>query len=326
MKKMMHNLLDLIKTEQNIYNIIFHELIRQVSVECAERGELLAKLRSVSIILMFICGMQEYKRYVMLLDRVPRHLKALYMETLAQREANVFHGFYFLGGTINYEDVCHLYSLVAEYHELYELQRRRLEAQVSRLTEERDLWSRVTYSLALKDTEDLNKVIQLVDKWKDLVYQCNRELEQAWDSGREKIKLIEADITKWHAHFNEGYQRGPEFMLLQDLKQWEEMLTVESTRYGGEELLSNQENVKTMAQLQQEWNDILLTVLGRHPNVEQENTSVRETMKEITKVVQDLHQELGIQITGENGKIFDGTNVDCTVDDGHLKDVVRVSA
>uniref|UniRef100_A0A8C4SSZ3 Uncharacterized protein n=1 Tax=Erpetoichthys calabaricus TaxID=27687 RepID=A0A8C4SSZ3_ERPCA len=297
MKKMMHNLLDLIKTEQNIYNIIFHELIRQVSVECAERGELLAKLRSVSIILMFICGMQEYK-------------------TLAQREANVFHGFYFLGGTINYEDVCHLYSLVAEYHELYELQRRRLEAQVSRLTEERDLWSRVTYSLALKDTEDLNKVIQLVDKWKDLVYQCNRELEQAWDSGREKIKLIEADITKWHAHFNEV-----SVILFNS-----QMLTVESTRYGGEELLSNQENVKTMAQLQQEWNDILLTVLGRHPNVEQENTSVRETMKEITKVVQDLHQELGIQITGENGKIFDGTNVDCTVDDGHLKDVVRVSA
>ena len=27
----MHNLLELIKKEQNIYNIVFHELIRQVS-------------------------------------------------------------------------------------------------------------------------------------------------------------------------------------------------------------------------------------------------------------------------------------------------------
>ena len=27
----MHNLLDLIKKEQNIYNVVFHELIRQVS-------------------------------------------------------------------------------------------------------------------------------------------------------------------------------------------------------------------------------------------------------------------------------------------------------
>ncbi|KAG2464534.1 AXDN1 protein, partial [Polypterus senegalus] len=317
----MHNLLDLIKTEQNIYNIIFHELIRQVSVECAERGELLAKLRSVPLVCF--SELTQVRQHDL---RVSREVEQAHEEmAVALKEAK------------------RNADLVAEYHELYELQRRRLEAQVSRLTEERDLWSRVTYSLALKvidknklhlarklnlsdiswtrisshfavllassDTEDLNKVIQLVDKWKDLIYQCNRELEQAWDSGREKIKLIEAGITKWHAHFNEsnsameqqGYQRGPEFLLLQDLKQWEEMLTVESTRYGGEELLSNQENVKTMTQLQQEWNEILLTILGRHPNVEQENTSVRETMKEITRIVQDLHQQLGIQITGENG-------------------------
>ena len=43
----MQGLLELVRVEQNIYNIVFHELIRQVSVECAERGHLLAKLRSV---------------------------------------------------------------------------------------------------------------------------------------------------------------------------------------------------------------------------------------------------------------------------------------
>lgn len=42
------NLLELVQIEQNIYNIVFHELIRQVSVECAERGQLLAKIRSAS--------------------------------------------------------------------------------------------------------------------------------------------------------------------------------------------------------------------------------------------------------------------------------------
>lgn len=39
-------MLELIKAEQNIYNIVFHELIRQVSVDCVERGQLLSKLRS----------------------------------------------------------------------------------------------------------------------------------------------------------------------------------------------------------------------------------------------------------------------------------------
>ena len=56
----MHNLLELIEKEQGIYNIIFHELIRQVSVQCAERGELLAELR---------------KRYANLFDRIPRQVK-----------------------------------------------------------------------------------------------------------------------------------------------------------------------------------------------------------------------------------------------------------
>ena len=48
------------KEEQDIYNVCFHELIRQVSVHCVERGELLADLR---------------RRYSNLLDRVPRQVK-----------------------------------------------------------------------------------------------------------------------------------------------------------------------------------------------------------------------------------------------------------
>lgn len=41
-------------------------------------------------------------------------------------------------------------ALLAEYHDLYELQRKRLERQVFALTEEREIWSTAAYSLALK--------------------------------------------------------------------------------------------------------------------------------------------------------------------------------
>lgn len=41
----MHKLLHLLKKEQTIYNTVFHELIRQVTVDCADRGELLSKIR-----------------------------------------------------------------------------------------------------------------------------------------------------------------------------------------------------------------------------------------------------------------------------------------
>ena len=56
----MHNLIELIKKEQKIYNIIFHELIRQSTVECSERGELLAEIR---------------QKYSDLLSKVPRQIR-----------------------------------------------------------------------------------------------------------------------------------------------------------------------------------------------------------------------------------------------------------
>ncbi|XP_053246937.1 axonemal dynein light chain domain-containing protein 1-like [Podarcis raffonei] len=44
-------------------------------------------------------------------------------------------------------------NLLDEYRELYELQRRRLEAQIHQLTQEKELWSNATYELALKGIE-----------------------------------------------------------------------------------------------------------------------------------------------------------------------------
>lgn len=41
-------------------------------------------------------------------------------------------------------------GLLAEYHMLYELQRKRLEKQVGMLAEEKEIWSTAAYSLALK--------------------------------------------------------------------------------------------------------------------------------------------------------------------------------
>jgi len=56
----MHNLIELIKKEQKIYNIIFHELIRQATIECTERGELLADIR---------------QKYSNLLSKVPKQIR-----------------------------------------------------------------------------------------------------------------------------------------------------------------------------------------------------------------------------------------------------------
>lgn len=46
----MESLLEVVQMEQHIYNTVFHEVIRQVTVSCAERGQLLAKLRLASML------------------------------------------------------------------------------------------------------------------------------------------------------------------------------------------------------------------------------------------------------------------------------------
>uniref|UniRef100_A0A4W3JPC8 Axonemal dynein light chain domain-containing protein 1 n=1 Tax=Callorhinchus milii TaxID=7868 RepID=A0A4W3JPC8_CALMI len=167
----LHHLLELVKQEQNIYNIVFHELIRQITVDCAERGELLSKVR---------------QRYVNLLDSIPRHVKCLHDEILMQRALDrylVQELFLFktaieeLSGELSeirehdlkvtreteaaqdelakalFESRKNA-NLVEEFHVLYELQRRRLDKQIRSLTQERDWWCAAAYSLALKVIED----------------------------------------------------------------------------------------------------------------------------------------------------------------------------
>ncbi|XP_055077540.1 axonemal dynein light chain domain-containing protein 1-like [Periophthalmus magnuspinnatus] len=165
-------LLELVRTEQNIYNVVFHELIRQVSVACAERGQLLAKLR---------------QRYQSLLERIPQYLKALHTEAVAQRALDrqltvEIHRIKTSIQQLSRElarikahdafvsqqaeraqheltealNQSHNNSeVVQSYHELYELQRSRLNSQLMQMTEERDLWSHLTYCLALKGSSEL---------------------------------------------------------------------------------------------------------------------------------------------------------------------------
>ncbi|TKS74300.1 Axonemal dynein light chain domain-containing protein 1 [Collichthys lucidus] len=244
----MEGLLELVRVEQNIYNLVFHELIRQVSVNCAERGQLLAKLR---------------QRYQSLLERIPRHLKSLHTETVMQRaldrrlteEIHCFrtsiqqlsmelskirdHDTFVsqqaerahqqLAGAL---EQTHTNSDVAQgYHELYELQRSRLEAQLLQMTEERDYWSQVTFCLAFKvsslrnlklvsqlhiseqnwsktaehcclylsskDTGDLNIIVEVTDNWKEKLSAFTSQLKKTEHAQCEQLSAIHQGITMW---------------------------------------------------------------------------------------------------------------------------------
>lgn len=249
-----HNLLEIIKKEQQIYDVVFHEVIRQSSIECVERGQLLSKLR---------------QRYADLLNRIPRQIKSLHAEVMAQRsldrrltdELMRFKGSI---GNLTSEliavrehdkkitqeaeiaqiDLAQALkesqknaNLVDEYHDLYELQRSRLENQVSLLTYERDLWCNASYSLALKiisenslstakrlhvtekawhklavhfnvmisdhDTESLVDLQNHVERWRDLIFNFNQLLEAGDKKTLAVLTRLREEIRHWISIFED---------------------------------------------------------------------------------------------------------------------------
>uniref|UniRef100_A0A8C5R128 Axonemal dynein light chain domain containing 1 n=1 Tax=Leptobrachium leishanense TaxID=445787 RepID=A0A8C5R128_9ANUR len=243
-----HNLLSLLKTEQNIYNIVFHELIRQVSVDCAERGQLLGKIR---------------QRYVMLLNKIPQQVMSLYEDLLAQRalDRSLTEEIIIFKNSIGeltselsqvrehdlrvskdakqaqaelaraLEDAKKNANLSEEYRELYELQRNRLEKHMVHLTEERDLWSSATYRLARKVIEEnqltLCRRLYINEKiWTKVVRHFIVLLASNGTADLSKIQET-TETWRWHmARFDKEVQRNEESskeklrIIRGDLEKW----------------------------------------------------------------------------------------------------------
>ncbi|KAF0041949.1 hypothetical protein F2P81_005481 [Scophthalmus maximus] len=241
-------LLELVQVEQNIYNVVFHEVIRQVSVGCAERGQLLAKLR---------------QRYQSLLERIPRRLKALHTEAVAQRALDRRLTDEIRHIRTSIQRLSTYVHVVQGYHELYELQRGRLEAQLLQMTEERDCWSQLTFCFALKyrqydlifdpdkysqlfcdgqvisvkklqlvsqlhvheqswsktaehcilyltskDTEHLNIIMELTDHWEDQLTAFMSHMKKTEHAQFEEMNGLQLGITKWIA-FCDAQNKSP---------------------------------------------------------------------------------------------------------------------
>jgi len=217
-----HHLLELVKKEQKIYDLAFSEVIRQVSVGCIERGQLLSKLRT---------------RYADLLSRVPRQVKSLHTEVLAQRaldrrlteQLEIFKtSIHTLTSELSQmkqkdevvtaetehvknelelamTDSKENAKLVEEYHSLYELQRKRLENNINNLNDEKDLWAKSALSLSKKimNANELvtSKKLNLAEKgWYNVVRDLNMQLS---DADQQNIEDVQFYVQNWKGMINE---------------------------------------------------------------------------------------------------------------------------
>lgn len=361
-----HNLLELIKKEQKIYDLVFAELIRQVSIGCIERGQLLAKLRF---------------KYAELINRIPRQIKSLHAEVMAQRslDRRLTEELMKFKSSITYlttelqevkehdqqvtNDAAKAEvelakalkesqtnaNLVDEYHDLYELQRHRLEDNVATLSQERDTWSNAAYSLALKimsvnalntskrlhvcekswaklgshfavflndnDSGYLSKLQKHVEVWRDLIFSFMQHLEAADKSTTQSLNTVLRGIEKWVILFDELITKKPESgsrvilhppdhlisSLSDSFKEWEEIISKNGERFGGDMLLSNQETLNDMKREVVAWTEIALVVYRRHKPENEDIHPLSNAMSEIGSLLHDLTKQLQVRVSGENG-------------------------
>uniref|UniRef100_A0A3Q3EW91 Axonemal dynein light chain domain containing 1 n=1 Tax=Kryptolebias marmoratus TaxID=37003 RepID=A0A3Q3EW91_KRYMA len=265
-------LLELVKVEQNIYNIVFHEVIRQVTVGCVERGQLLAKLR---------------QRYQSLLDRIPRRLKALHAEAVAQRalDRRLTEEIYRIKASIelwienveSYEraekcDVSHdesaFLSVVQAYHDLYERHKARREAELLQMTEERDCWRQITVQLAVKvqETKMLIKV------------ECSGQF------GCLSFEELSPINSK-------------DFYVL-----FLQMLAIQCDEYQGEKQLLCQQKLNDLDEVLEKWLFLSLQLFDRHPSPDFEAPNGQRVLRDLDRVLSEHLKQLGVQVSEESGE------------------------
>lgn len=120
--------------------------------------------------------------------------------------------------------------LLNEYHEIYELQRKRLEKALEEIADERELWIQSAYNIALKiteenklvtakrvnlsekswsklakhfalficdhDTKDLVRIQKLTDTWKNSMDEIRDNIAKNERDSVDSLALIKGDIER----------------------------------------------------------------------------------------------------------------------------------
>ncbi|KAK5869686.1 hypothetical protein PBY51_024386 [Eleginops maclovinus] len=339
----MEGLLELVQVEQNIYNIVFHELIRQVSVGCAERGQLLAKLR---------------QRYQSLLQRIPSRLKAMHTEAVAQRalDRRLTEEIHRIKRCIqqlntelsrirDHDDSISQQAKCAHQQLAGALQQTHINSDVVQAApddEERDCWSQITLCLALKvisvkklqlinrlhvieqswfktaehcslsiafkDTEDMNTIMELSDYWKEQLTVFMSQLKKTEHAQCEQISAIQQGIAKcldFCARQNKcpdlKYENASLEKIHAEMKQWANLLSIQCDLYQGEKLLCCQQTLSGLGHVQERWLNISLELLRRHLAPDGEPCEGQQGLRELDKVLSELLKQLDSRVSGESG-------------------------
>jgi hypothetical protein len=212
----MHQFVHVIREENKIYDTVFQELIRQVTVNMVERGEVLSEIRN---------------RYSKMFQKIPEHILSLHNELVAHRKLNRR-----LSEELNRareniaEMVSHLQFVqehdkavtnqayeaqeklisilneaesaeesMEEFHNLYKTQRSRLEHSLRQSEKEKQLWVQAATNLAIRIGDNYGiKDLMAIQKCEDArIRVTNHILFLTSDYNHNELRAVEHRIDDW---------------------------------------------------------------------------------------------------------------------------------
>ncbi|KAJ3018697.1 Axonemal dynein light chain domain-containing protein 1 [Thoreauomyces humboldtii] len=214
----MHAFLAIIQEEQKIYDAVFQELIRQVTVNMIERGEVLGEIRN---------------RYANMFTKIPKHVRNLHIELVAQRKLNrrlsheLLHSKETVAelvrelGIIRKHDMDitkqaedsqeklvsvltqsdNTEEILEEYHKLYRMQRDRLEDAVRLAEQEKRIWVEAATALALRIGQEHGIAdLVLLQKYEHARLRAsNHVIVIVSNTNDSQLRAVERKIDDWRA-------------------------------------------------------------------------------------------------------------------------------
>jgi hypothetical protein len=212
----MHIFVKIIREEHQIYDKVLHEIIRQVTVNMVERGELLAEVRN---------------RYANMFQKIPDHVLNLHTELVAHRKLNRRLSEELLRAKEHISELCKEIEYVREhdqvvndqareaqekllqllnnqesneesmeeFHKLYKLQRSRLEEQVKIAEKEKRLWISAATSLATRISKEygLHDLVLLQKHEEGRLRITNHMVINISDANANDLHSVEVKIDEW---------------------------------------------------------------------------------------------------------------------------------
>lgn len=217
----MDALFRIVTDEQQVFDTVFQEMIRQISAHMVERGEILTEVR---------------ERYNRLFQRVPNHVKRIYFEAVAHRkivkrllqefdrvreEVMTLMKEVALIGQFDRTIETHAHQLqlkvahsfssaeteedtLGEYQTLYRLQSERMLIQLRAAEKERTMWMESASSLALQIARDhdVEELMIMQEKGRARMLAVQHVLAKIIGANEKEVGIIQNEVNMWRKHVN----------------------------------------------------------------------------------------------------------------------------